>query len=110
MGNPNHYCIGEGCWECEKLKKQDGSAVALSAGLGIDKRKLREKITEIVGVRVYSMREIMSGKYPGEYDTSKWREEYRGKQNLPPYVIELNHFKTEVDEFTAMIMQAVADA
>ena len=87
-----------------------GNKSASVTGLGIDKLKLREKITEIVGVRVYSMREIMSGKYPGEYDITKWREEYIGKQNLPPYVIELNHFRTEVDEFTAMIMQAVADA
>lgn len=86
------------------------SKSAAMPGLGIDKRKLREKIIEIVGVRVYSMREIMSGKYPGEYDISKWREEYRGLQNLPPYTVQLNHFKTEVDEFTAMIMQAMSDA
>jgi hypothetical protein len=75
-----------------------------------DKRELRDKITEIVGVRVYSMRERMSGKYPGEYDITKWKEEYMGKQDLPPYVIQLNNFRTEVDEFTAMIMQAVKEA
>ena len=73
----------------------------------MDRRKLKSKITEIVGARVYSMREIMSGKYPGEYDISKWREEYRGAQNLPPYVIQLNHFKNEVDEFTVMIMNVI---
>lgn len=76
----------------------------------MDLKKLKEDITEIVGARTYSMREILSGKYPGEYDISKWREEYIGNQNLPPYHIELNHFKTEVDQFTEMIMQAIADA
>ena len=76
----------------------------------INKIKLRKALTEVVGVRVYSMRERMSGKMPGEYDISKWREEYIGCLNLPPYVIQFNHFKTEVDQFTAMIMEAVEDA
>jgi len=76
----------------------------------MDLARLKDTIREIVGARVYSMREIMSGKYPGEYDITRWREEYRGLQNLPPYTVQLNHFKTEVDEFTAMIMQAIEDA
>ena len=74
-----------------------------------DLGKLKGNITEIVGSRVYSIREIMSGKYPGEYDISKWREEYIGHQNLPPNIIQFNHFRAEVDEFTAMIMKAIQE-
>jgi hypothetical protein len=68
---------------------------------------LRGTMTEIAGSYIYSIIERMSGKYPGEYDVSKWRDTYEGRKDLPPYCIEINNFRSEVDCLTDLIMLAV---
>ena len=73
------------------------------------KRKLAEKFTEIVAMRldVYTQRE--AGVWPPHTELNRWRERYMGNQNLPSPFVELNTFRNEVDNFVASLMSVVDD-
>ncbi len=77
----------------------------------MNKNKLAAEFTEIVAMRIHSIDQMRAGIMPGSSVTEGWRERYMGtpKDQLPPYTVELNHFKTEVDQFVSMLMQAVDD-
>jgi hypothetical protein len=73
------------------------------------RRLLAEKFTRIVAMRLHTIDQMNKGITPPNSVTKGYIERYRGipQENLPPYVIEINNFKLEVDEFVAMLMQAV---
>ena len=74
-----------------------------------DYRKIHDSFIEIVAMRLHAIDQIKSGVLPPSSVTEGWRERYRGtpEKDLPPYMVEINHFKYEVDNFVAMLMQAV---
>ena len=78
----------------------------------IDKRQLADKFTEIVAIRLdrYAQRE--EGIWPPDTNTDRWHERYRGTpfDKLPPYTVELNRFKHEVDYFVADLMRVVGES
>lgn len=77
----------------------------------MNNHKIREKFTQIVALNldVYSQR--IEGVYPPKTDLERWRSKYIGtpEELLPPYTIEINHFKREVDQFVSMLMFALID-
>lgn len=77
----------------------------------MNKAKLAEKFTEIVAIRLDVFDQRKDGVWPPNTDLDRWRRRYLGtpKDELPPYTIEINHFKIEVDEFVAMLMRAIDD-
>lgn len=77
----------------------------------MDKQKLFNKFTEIVAIRLHAFDQINKGVLPPESRTAGWRERYLGtpQDKLPPYTVELNNFKLEVDNFVIMLMQAVTE-
>ena len=68
---------------------------------------LKQDLTELVGCKFHQLDELNKGKSPTEYDITKWIDKYRGTQNLPPYTVELNNFRIEVDQFVTLIMSAI---
>ena len=77
----------------------------------MNKAKLAEKFTEIVAIRLDVFDQRRDGTWPPDTALGRWERRYQGtpKEKLPPYAIELNHFKAEVDEFVAMLMRAIDD-
>ncbi len=75
------------------------------------KDKLAEKFTEIVAMRLHAIDQMNNGVMPPNSVTSGYMERYRGtpQEQIPPYTVELNNFKIEVDQFVSMLMQAVDD-
>jgi hypothetical protein len=78
-------------------------------GLNMDKSELSKRFTEIVAMRLHAFDQLKNGVTPPNSVTSGWLERYRGtpQEDLPPYTVELNSFKWEVDNFVAMLMQAI---
>lgn len=77
----------------------------------MNKARLAEKFTEIVAIRLDVFDQRKDGVWPPDTDLGRWKRRYIGtpKDELPPYKIELNHFKIEVDEFVSMLMLAIND-
>jgi hypothetical protein len=75
------------------------------------KDKLADRFTEIVAMRLHAIDQMQNGVMPPNSVTKGYIERYRGIpiDQLPPYTVELNTFKIEVDQFVAMLMQAVDD-
>lgn len=78
----------------------------------MNKRKLAESFTEIVAMRLHAFDQLNKGVVPPNSVTAGFRERYRGtpQELLPPYTVELNHFKYEVDNFVSMLLRAVDEA
>ena len=78
----------------------------------MDKAKLADSFREIVAIRLDVFDQRRDGVWPPNTDINRWRRRYLGtpKNELPPYTVEFNHFKIEVDEFVSMLMRAVDDA
>ena len=76
------------------------------------KHELVEKFTEIVAVRLDVLEQRLLGTWPPNTDIGRGVRRYAGTplDRLPPYTVEINHFKNEVDQFVAMLMRAVDDA
>ena len=68
---------------------------------------LNQDLTELVGCEFHRIDELNKGKLETEYDVTKWIGKYRGTQNLPPYTVELNNFRLEVDQFVTLIMSVI---
>lgn len=70
---------------------------------------LVDKLTKIVAIRMDIFDQRRDGVWPPNTDLNRWRDRYRGtpKYMLPKYTVELNHFRTEVDEFVAHIILAI---
>ena len=77
----------------------------------MDKSKLAKNFTEIVAMRLHALDQLNNGVLPPSSVTAGWRERYQGTQQeyLPPYTVELNNFKYEVDNFVSMLMLAIDD-
>lgn len=77
----------------------------------MDKTKLASKFTEIVAMRLHAIDQMNNGVIPPNSVTNGHMERYRGTpvEKLPPYTVELNNFKIEVDQFVAMLIQAIDD-
>lgn len=77
----------------------------------MNKRKIADKFTEIVAMRLHAFDQLNSGVMPPNSVTKGWLERYKGtpQEELPPYTVELNNFKYEVDNFVSMLMQAIDD-
>ena len=69
----------------------------------MNKTKLSDDFTEIIGALIYSIQEETKGKYPGDYDISDWREIYSPPPVVPPY-IRLNVFKNKVDSIVSTLL------
>ena len=80
-------------------------------GKGMNKKKLADDFTEIVAMRIHARDQMSNGVMPPYSVTKGWRRRYTGTppDQLPPNTVEINHFKTEVDQFVSMLMQAVDD-
>lgn len=78
--------------------------------MDINKSELADKFREIVAIRLDVFDQIKDGIWPPNTDLKRWQKRYKGTpaNELPPYCIEINHFKIEVDEFVSMLMQAVS--
>ncbi len=78
---------------------------------GMNKAKLADKFTEIVAIRLDVFDQRKNGVWPPNTDLERWKRRYLGtpKNELPPYMIEINLFRIEVDEFVAMLMRAIDD-
>lgn len=78
--------------------------------MGINKSELANKFTEIVAIRLDVFDQRKDGIWPPNTDLNRWEKRYKGtpSSELPPYCIEINHFKIEVDEFVSLLMQAVS--
>lgn len=78
----------------------------------MDKKKLCDAFTEIVAMRVHARDQLANGVMPPQSVTQGYIERYRGipEKELPPNMVEFNHFKNEVDQFVAMLMSAVDKA
>ena len=89
-----------------KDKEQKIGKVRCSAAMPgyVDLSSIEREMVELVGAKFHQIDEINKGKWPDEYDITKWVDKYKGKTNLPPHVVELNNFRTEVNHFVAMIM------
>ena len=75
----------------------------------INKDKLAKKFTEIVAIRLDVHDQRKDG-VPPDTDIGRWKKRYIGaSQDKLPSTIDLNHFKNEVDESVAMLMQAMQD-
>ncbi len=75
----------------------------------MNKQHLLNDFTEIVAIRLDAFDQRYQGIWPPHTDLQRWKDRYRGipKEALPPFTIEINHFKIEVDEFVAMLIRAV---
>ena len=75
----------------------------------MNKVEIADKFTEIVAIRLDVFDQRKDGIWPPKTDFERWRKRYNGipKEDLPPYTIVMNHFKTEVDEFVSMLMMAL---
>ena len=75
------------------------------------KDKLAAKFTEIVAIRLHAIDQMRNGVTPPNSVTKGYMERYIGtpKDKLPPFTVELNGFKAEVDQFVSMLMQAIKD-
>ena len=78
----------------------------------MNKKKLANSFTEIVALRMDAWEQRNDGIWPPNTDLDRYKRRYRGipKEDLPPYTIEINHFRTEVDDFVAMLMNAVDES
>lgn len=76
-----------------------------------DLRKIKDKFTEIVAIRLDVFDQRKDGVWPPNTDLERWRRRYIGTppDERPPYTIEINHFRIEVDEFVAMLMSALEE-
>ena len=81
----------------------------LDAVMGKD--KLASEFTKIVAMRLHAIDQMNNGVMPPSSVTKGYMERYTGtpQDRLPPFTIELNGFKVEVDQFVAMLMQAVCE-
>ena len=77
----------------------------------MNKQKISSKFTEIVAMRLNAIDQQYNGARPLGPVTDGWRERYTGipQEQLPPYTVELNTFRTEVDNFVAMLMRVLSD-
>ncbi len=77
----------------------------------MNKRDLSNKFTEIVAMRLHAFDQVNNGVLPPQSVTDGFWERYLGtpQEDLPPSTVELNNFKTEVDSFVVMLMQAIDD-
>jgi hypothetical protein len=94
----------------ELVKNKGGPAGVSCSGVApgyVDLSSLEHDLIELVGCKFHQIDEIDSGKWPGQYDITKWIDKYQGKQNLPPHVVELNNFRNEVDQFVSLIMSVI---
>lgn len=75
----------------------------------IDLRQLSEKFTEIVALRLDLWEQRNDGVWPPYTDLNRYKARYIGtpKNQLPPYTVEINLFKTEVDQFVSMLMAEI---
>ena len=76
----------------------------------MNKSKLAEKFTEIVAMRLDALDQRVESVWPPYTDLGRWKRRYLGRPNLPAPYVEFNTFKTEVDQFVAMLMSAVDDS
>ena len=76
----------------------------------IDKQKLSRDLTELMGCQLYSLIQQLEGKYPTEYDITKWKDKYQGRTNLPPNMVELNTFRHLTDQSVSNILWLVDEA
>ena len=74
--------------------------------------KLARKLTEIVATRLDVFEQRKDGTWPPDTDIGRGIRRYIGTPIglLPPHMVEINHFKNEVDQFVSMLMMAIDDA
>ena len=78
----------------------------------MNKSKLADQFVEIVAMRLDVYDQQQDGVWPPNTDYTRYKRRYLGmpKDDLPPHTIVMNNFKTEVDQFVAMLIRAVDDA
>lgn len=76
-----------------------------------DLRKIKDKFTEIVAVRLDVFDQRKDGIWPPHTNLERCKRRYNGTpfDERPPYTIEINHFRIEIDEFVAMLMSALEE-
>ena len=79
----------------------DGMAI-----VPMDKRQLADRFTKLVGTALDAKDRRAEGLLP-QHDS--WLQRYHGvpESELPPFTIEMNYFKPEVDMMVCLLMQAV---
>ena len=75
----------------------------------MDKRRLHDVFTEIVAIRLDTYEQRLNGIWPPDTNLDRWKHRYFGisEKDLPPYTVEINHFRIEVQNFVSMLIQAV---
>lgn len=69
-------------------------------------RNIRDSFTQIIAMQLHANNRSHEGITPPDSLTDGWERAYLGApvENLPPYCVELNHFKNDVDFCVSLLM------
>jgi len=93
--------------EATEDQTNPGPTCQRAAACYVDLLSIEHDLVELVGCKFHQIDEHNKGKLPAEYNLSEWINKYKGKQDLPPYTVELNSFRYEVNAFVAMILSVI---